>query len=78
MNMDNPVGALQAGLGNNQLSRKQHIPKLIQTSDNHPLKAKQISCAESYSVVIDLEDNVWVFGSNGNGSYSQHSCEYYN
>lgn len=52
----------QSGLGHDFRKTSRNIPTQIPN-----LKAKQVSAGEVHSMVLDLDNNVWVFGSNFNG-----------
>lgn len=70
IDLDNNVWAFgrnndgQLGL-DDQLSR--FVPTQVLSSDGQNLKAKSVSCGESYTMIIDMNDNVWAFGYNNNG-----------
>ncbi len=52
----------ELGLGDNTNSR--YISKPTKIND---IKAKSISCGHSHTLLIDMNNNVWSFGSNSNG-----------
>jgi alpha-tubulin suppressor-like RCC1 family protein len=56
----------QLGLGDN-IDR--NVPVQIQD-----LKVKQVSAGSRFTVAIDLEDNVWVFGANEYGQLGLNDC----
>jgi len=52
----------QLGLGDSGTDTERIIPTQIPN-----IKAKQISCGSAYSMIIDINDNVWSFGNNEDG-----------
>ncbi len=52
----------QLGLGDNGYGTNRNIPTKINN-----IKAKFVSCGENHTVLIDMDNNVWSFGSNDNG-----------
>lgn len=53
----------QLGVGDND---RRYVPTPILFQGNR-FKAKAVACGEMHTVIIDLENNVWVCGSNSSG-----------
>lgn len=67
---DNFVG--QLGLSDTQSS---NIPTPLTINDQN-MKAKMAACGDDHTILIDLEDNVWVFGCNNDGQLGLRNKRY--
>lgn len=60
------------GMGNNEngqlginVDKVRHPTRIMK--DGNPWKVKQIACGDNHSLIIDMNDEVWVFGNNDKG-----------
>ena len=59
---DNEYG--QLGLGD---LTDRHVPSPLISCTGNKLKGRSASCGYGHTIIIDLEDNIWVFGDNQYG-----------
>ncbi len=56
----------QLGLGNIKMVS---VPTLLSTVTSKVLKAKSISYGTYHTIIIDLNNNIWVMGDNSKGQF---------